>query len=236
MKPSLAADLSQVNKIAHLTLSSRVYEDLRELLLAGQVLPGQRLTLKGLSDALGTSQMPVREAIRQLAAEGALEILPNRGIRVPLMTKDRFRELLQIRLALEGLAVEQAATRISPDELKTVAGIHQSLSAEMDRAKPDVGLIVQLNKQLHFAVYRASGMPQLVGLIESIWLQIGPVINLDMMRAGSSRLTEAPAIRHHGDLLKGLQNHSAEQSRAGLAADLLSAAQVILSGGGLPDE
>jgi DNA-binding GntR family transcriptional regulator len=213
-----------------------VYEDVRELLLAGQVQPGQKLTLKGLSDALGTSQMPVREAIRQLAAEGALEILPNRGIRVPLMTKSRFRELLQIRLALEGLAVEQAAARISEDELETVAGLHASLAAEMKRGKPDLARIVQLNKQLHFAIYCASGMPQLVGLIESIWLQIGPVINIDMMSANSSRLTEAPAVRHHGDLLAGLRKHSPEQSRAGLAGDLLSAAQVILAGDRLPDE
>ena len=236
MKPPTTADLSQVNKISHVTLSGRVYEDLRELLLAGQVQPGQKLTLKGLSDALGTSQMPVREAIRQLAAEGALQILPNKGIRVPLMTKDRFRELLQIRLALEGLAVEQAATRITPEELKAVADLHASLTREMNRRKPDVSLIVQLNKQLHFAVYRASGMPQLVGMIESIWLQIGPVINLDMMRAGSTRLMDAPAIRHHGDLLQGLQRRSGTESRAGLAGDLLSAAQVILAGNGLPED
>jgi DNA-binding GntR family transcriptional regulator len=236
MKLQTRADLSQIAKISHLTLSHRVYEDLRELLLAGQVQPGQKLTLKGLSDALGTSQMPVREAIRQLAAEGALEILPNKGIRVPLMTKGRFRELLQIRLVLEGLAVEQAATRITSDELKAATAIHASLSREMNRTKPDVSLIVQLNKQLHFAVYRASGMPQLVGMIESIWLQIGPVINLDMMKVGSTRLTEAPAIHHHGNLLKGLETRSVEDSRAGLAGDLLSAAQVILTGNGLPDD
>jgi DNA-binding GntR family transcriptional regulator len=236
MKPPDRANLSQVNRISHPTLSHRVYDDLRELLLAGQVQPGQKVTLKGLSDALGTSQMPVREAVRQLAAEGALEILPNKGIRVPLMTKDRFRELLQIRLALEGLAVEQAAQRITPEELNQAAGIHESLSLEMNRSKPDVSVIVQLNKQLHFAIYRASQMPQLVGMIESIWLQIGPVLNLDLMRAKSTRLTEAPAIRHHGDLLKGLQRRSIEDCRAGLTGDLLSAARVILAGDGLPGE
>jgi DNA-binding GntR family transcriptional regulator len=236
MKHASIADLSQVEKISHPTLSHRVYEDLRELLLAGQVLPGQKLTLKSLAEALGTSQMPVREAIRQLAAEGALEILPNKGIRVPLMTKSRFRELLKIRLALEGLAVEQAATRITADELQAVIKVHKALSAEMHKRTPDVGLVVQLNKQLHFAIYRASDMPQLVGLIESIWLQVGPVINIDMMSSGSTRLSQAPAVGHHEELLKGLRIGSAEQSRAGLAGDLLSAAQVILAGSELPGE
>jgi DNA-binding GntR family transcriptional regulator len=207
---------------------------LRELLLAGQVRPGQKFTLKGLADALGTSQMPIREAIRHLAAEGGLEILPNSGIRVPLMSKDGFQELLKIRLALEGLAVEHAALRITAAELKTVADIHHALSDAMSQAAPNVSQVIQLNKQLHFAIYRASGMPTLVALIESIWLRVGPVINLDM-GAGSSRLSEAPALRHHAKLLEGLQNRSVEQSRAGLAGDLLSAAEVILAGDGLPD-
>lgn len=235
MTRSTTADLSQVRKIAHPTLSRRVYEDLRELLLAGQVRPGQKFTLKALADALGTSQMPVREAIRQLAAEGGLEILPNSGIRVPLMSKSGFRELLQIRLTLEGLAVEHAALRMSDAELAEVAGLHHLLSVEMGRDAPNVSQIIQLNKQLHFAIYRASGMPVLVALIESIWLRVGPVINLDM-GSGSRRLSEAPALHHHAALLKGLQNRSAEQSRAGLEGDLLSAAQVILSGDGLPDD
>jgi DNA-binding GntR family transcriptional regulator len=235
MTSSTDADLSQVRKIAHPTLSRRVYEDLRELLLAGQVRPGQKFTLKGLADALGTSQMPIREAIRHLAAEGGLEILPNSGIRVPLMSKDGFRELLKIRLALEGLAVEHAALRITAAELKTVAAIHQALSDAMSQAAPNVSQVIQLNKQLHFAIYRASGMPTLVALIESIWLRVGPVINLDM-GSGSRRLSEAPALGHHAELLEGLRNRSIEQSRAGLAGDLLSAAEVILAGDGLPDK
>jgi len=168
--------------------------------------------------------MPVREAIRQLSAEGALEILPNRAVRVPLMTKDKFRELLKFRLALEGLAVEHAATNISPAGLQEVAGLHNTLCVEMHRKKPDVDLIIRLNKQLHFAAYRGSGMATLIALIESLWLQVGPVINLDL-RAGSRRLSEAPALVHHAALLKGLQEGSAEQARAGLSGDLLSAAQ-----------
>lgn len=224
-----AVDLSQVRKIAHPTLSFRVYEDLRELLLAGQVSPGQRLTLKGLADALGTSQMPVREAVRQLAAEGGLEILPNKGVRVPLMTKDRFRELLKIRQALEGLAVEHAAKRITESELATITEMERTLATEMERSHPNANLIIQLNKQMHFAIYKAAGMPTLLTLIESIWLQVGPVISLDL-RSGSRRLAEAPALRHHAQLVRGLQNGSAEESRAGLEGDLSSAALVILAG------
>ncbi|MET0962185.1 MAG: GntR family transcriptional regulator [Noviherbaspirillum sp.] len=229
-----AADLSQIQKIAHPTLTHRVYEDLRELLLAGQVLPGQKLTLRSLADALGTSQMPVREAVRQLAAEGAIEILPNKGMRVPLMTKDKFRELLRIRLALEGLAVEQAASLVTDEELEEINGIHDRLAAETRSKTGDLGEVISLNKQLHFAIYRASRMPALVALIESIWLQVGPVLNFDI-RAKSSRFTEAPALGHHAGMVEGMNARSPVQARAGLSGDLMSAAEIILAGNQLPE-
>jgi DNA-binding GntR family transcriptional regulator len=234
MDQTLLADLSQMRKIEHATLSERVYQDLCELIQAGQVRPGQKLTLKGLADALGTSPMPVREAVRQLAAEGALDILPNRAMHVPLMTKGKFRELLKIRLALEGLAVEHAAQNIDAQGLARVASLHDSLSVEMHRKSPNVDVIIRQNKELHFAAYQGSGMPTLVTLIEGLWLQVGPVINLDL-RAGSRRLSEAPALLHHGILLKGLQQKSATVAREGLSGDLLSAADMILAGDGLPD-
>ncbi|NQE48165.1 GntR family transcriptional regulator [Herbaspirillum rubrisubalbicans] len=234
MDPTLIADLSTVRKIQHATLSERVYQDLCELIQAGQVRPGQKLTLKGLSDALGTSPMPVREAVRQLAAEGALEILPNRAMRVPLMTKGKFRELLKIRLALEGLAAEHAARHIDAAALEEVGRLHEDLSVEMKRKKPNVDLVIRLNKQLHFAAYQGSGMPTLVDLIAGLWLQVGPVINLDL-RAGSRRLAEAPALVHHARLLEGLREGSPKKARAGLEGDLLSAAEMILAGDGLPE-
>ena len=123
MAPDLVA--LPIERIVHETMSQRVYGDLRELIMSGRVQPGQRLTLKNLSEAVGTSQMPVREALRQLAAEGALEFLPNKSVRVPVMTKEKFLELLAIRLQVEGLALEQATQRITkpPRELvKAVAG------------------------------------------------------------------------------------------------------------------
>jgi DNA-binding GntR family transcriptional regulator len=234
---SASADLSHIQKIAHPTLAHRIYEDLRELLLAGQVLPGQKLTLKSLADALGTSQMPVREAVRRLAAEGAIEILPNKGMRVPLMTKDKFRELLQIRLALEGLAVEQAARLVTDQELIEINAIHDRLASETRRQASDLtdlGEVIQLNKQLHFAIYRAARMPSLVGLIETIWLQVGPVLNFDI-RGKSSRYSEAPALGHHAGMVDGMNRRAPVQARAGLSGDLMSAAEIILAGDQLPD-
>src|SRR5262245_16086529 len=104
--------LAGLQPIDNGTLGQRVYNELRDYLMVGGVQPGEKVTLRQLTTAFGTSLMPVREAVQRLAAEGALEVLPNRAIRVPLMTKGRVDEILRVRLTLEGMAVEEAAKRI----------------------------------------------------------------------------------------------------------------------------
>ncbi|RYF65754.1 MAG: GntR family transcriptional regulator, partial [Comamonadaceae bacterium] len=89
--------LAAINHVEITTVAARVYRELKDYLAAGQLMPGQKLTLRELATALGVSPMPVREAVSRLTAEGALEALPNRRIRVPLLAKARFSELLRIR-------------------------------------------------------------------------------------------------------------------------------------------
>jgi len=163
-------ELIAIQKIEHETMSQRVYKDLRELIIGGRVEPGQKLTLKSLADALGTSQMPVREALRQLAAEGALEFLPNKSLRVPLMTKSKFTELLLIRKELEGLAIEQAASKITSEELIELEKNHAIYLKEIGKKKPDASVAIEANMKLHFAIYRAAKLPTLLNIIEGLWL------------------------------------------------------------------
>src|SRR6476659_3132276 len=103
------ASTQPARDLADTSLRSQVYESLREALTAGRFLPGQKLTFRFVADALGVSLTPVREALRRLVAEGAFEMQPNRSVRVPLMTREKILELRDIRMALEGLAVEKAA-------------------------------------------------------------------------------------------------------------------------------
>ncbi len=228
----MAMELLPIRRIDHETMSQRVYRDLRELIMGGQAQPGQRLTLKALSEALGTSQMPVREALRQLAAEGALEFLANKSVRVPEMTKAKFLELLAIRLAVEGLAIEEAARHITDAELAELTLHHQTFTQEVERRPPDPTVAIESNMRLHFAAYRAAQMPSLMTIIEGLWLQVGPVLNLDM-RSGSSRLTEGPARHHHQALLRALAAKDPVKARAALVADLTTAASFIISLGKL---
>lgn len=218
------------------TLGQRVYGGLRDFLMAGQLQPGQKLTLRELAAALNVSPMPVREAVRRLAVEGALEILPNRRIRVPVVTKSRFRELLRIRVALEGLAVEEATRRIRSEDVDRIEALNRTFAAEMGRRQADGARLFRINKDIHFILYEAAGMPVLLSQIESLWLQIGPVLHLSLrMRANANARGRNPAPNWHKRMILGLRRRDAAAARRGLVGDITSAGDQILAEGNLPD-
>ena len=218
------------------TLGQRVYRGLRDFLMAGQLQPGQKLTLRELAAALNVSPMPVREAVRHLAAEGALEVLPNRRIRVPVMTKARFRELLRIRVSIEGLAVEEATRRIRMDDVDRMEELNRQFAAEMQRRQADGVKLWRINKDIHFIMYEAAGMPKLLPIIEGLWLQIGPVLHLSLrMRANANARGKNPAPNWHKRMILGLRKRDAAAARRGLVGDMTSAGDQILAEGSLPE-
>jgi DNA-binding GntR family transcriptional regulator len=233
-RPVSGPSLAGIRPVESDTLGLRVYRGLRDFLAAGQVQPGQKLTLRELAAALGTSLMPVRDAVRRLAAEGALEALPNRAIRVPVMTKARFRELRRIRLLLEGLAVEEATPRIAPEAIERLLELNEEFTAGMRRREPDVARIYRANKDLHFTVYAAAGMPVLLATIENLWLQVGPLLHLSMRMRATGQL-DNPAPKCHNRLIRALRAGDAARARAALEDDIMSAGEQILAHGNLPD-
>jgi DNA-binding GntR family transcriptional regulator len=228
--------LAGISPVETGTLGQRVYAGLRDYLMAGQLQPGQKLTLRDLAAALSVSPMPVREAVRRLAAEGALEMLPNRRIRVPVVTKARFRELLRIRIAVEGLAVEEASRRIRMDDVDRMEGLNREFTAEMQRRQADGVKLFRINKDIHFLLYEAAGMPMLLPLIEGLWLQVGPVLHLSLrQRANANARGRNPAPNWHKRMILGLRRRDAGAARRALVGDMTSAADQILAEGNLPD-
>jgi DNA-binding GntR family transcriptional regulator len=111
------------------TLGQQVYRRLYDRLMSGALLPGAKLTLRGLAEELGTSMQPIREAVSRLAAEGALELAPNRLIRVPCFSRAQTDELWSMRVLLEGYAAALFATRAESDEIARLVEINESLRA-----------------------------------------------------------------------------------------------------------
>lgn len=215
------------------TLHARAHDRIRQKLIGGVLTPGEKLSLRSVAEGLGMSMQPVREAVARLIADEALEVAPNRAVRVPMMSVDRFRELTTIRLAIEGFAAEMAATHCDRKSLALIRRHDRAFRLQCRRAEPDVDRAVQANHDLHFAVYRAAGLPTLMPIIEGLWLRIGPILNLDM-RASAQRLGMGGAEACHAALVAGLAARSPARAREALERDIRLAAVFILNRGILP--
>jgi len=228
------AILETLPTIERRTLGDAAYVHLRELLMSGRVGPGERLSLRALAEALGVSMMPVREAVTRLVADRALEVAPNRAVRVPVMNVTQFRELAAIRIEIEGFAAELAARGRTTDSIETIAAAEAAFRTEAAKKRPDRPRAVALNKDFHFAVYSAAGFPALVEIIGGLWLKVGPVINLDL-RENPERLADGGAVRFHAETMSAIRRRDVAAARAAIAADISGAAEFILAKGGLAE-
>jgi DNA-binding GntR family transcriptional regulator len=208
------------------TLRDQVYSDLRRALMNAKFAPGQKVTIRSLAAALGTSLTPVREALRRLIAEGALEGAANRSVRVPIMTRDKILELRDIRLALEGLAAARAAERISREEIAHLRSLSLEIVAARDRG--DTATDIAKVTEFQFAVYRAAEMPALLKLIEMVWVQTGPYVNLLFPSYVKSKRSEWRAR-----LCKALDARRPQLARQEVEADISEVVSYIV---GLADE
>lgn len=202
-------------------MQHRVYLELRAAVMAGAFRPGEAITVQELADAFGTSTMPIRDALRRLVAERAMIVLSNRSVALPRLTRDGFEDLLRVRVALEGQAVEWATPNLTESELDTLDALCRQINAPATRR--DVKLFLQLNQNFHFAIYRGARSDVLMPVIEGMWLQVGPYINL--------LIHEIVAVRsrsvHHDGAIEALRRRDGVTARREIENDLLSSAEVI---------
>lgn len=204
-------------------LQDQLYQRIREGLLAGRFQPGERLKIRDLAAEWGTSPMPVRAALQRLAAEGALEGEPQRSVRVPPMTRERYQNIFQVRLGLEGLAVELATPNLTAVDLAEL----RDCVARMDVAieQRNVQGYLDANSQFHLSLYGACGNPVLLRSIESLWLQIGPFFNRLFTGADLSlRLND-----FHEDAFAAIEAGDAKAARQAMEQDLTYFARYLLS-------
>ena len=131
-------------------LQQQLYQNLRQALLSGRFQPGERLKIRDLADEWGTSPMPVRAALQRLVAEGALEGEPQRSLRVPLMTRERFLQILQIRQSLEGLAVEDGVPRLQGADIEVLQACTEAMEEAVRRR--DVQAYLEHNSHFHLTL------------------------------------------------------------------------------------
>jgi DNA-binding GntR family transcriptional regulator len=209
----------QMQPVARQAMHQSVYLELRRAIVAGQWPPGKVLTIRALAAELGTSPMPVREALHRLVAERAIEGRPNRTIALPRLTSEEFMEIAQIRAELEGLAASVAAENMTEERLAELTAINDIYTEHGDK---DGKAALEANRLFHFTLYQGAGMPTLMSMIEGLWVRIGPILNFTVRGPNL-----AIALRHHGEILQALQDGDPLMTRAAVAADILEAACYI---------
>jgi DNA-binding GntR family transcriptional regulator len=208
-------------KLQRNTLNEAVYQQLKQALMSGRIAPGSTMTIRSLAASFGVSLMPVREALRRLVAEHVLELQPNRSVALPVITRERFREITRIRASLEGLAAEEAAALLTRAEIDRLEALNEVVERPGASRTPDY-LIA--NREFHFTIYRKSGMPTLLSIIESLWVQIGPLLTIQQRIYAKA---PDPAQPHHRRALRAFRRRDGAQARAAIVADIQDAADII---------
>lgn len=195
------------------TVQQFVFRRLRQAIMIGRFPPGHAVTIRGVAALLGTSPMPVREALRRLVAERALDLLDNRRVRVPAMTDARFEALISARILLETDAAVRAMPFVDAPRLAALRRLDAAANAAFGDG--DVERTIEANFAFHQALYGMAPSDAVTPLIESIWLQIGP-----FMRAALRGATRFNRVDRHAEMLAAIKARDAAALGQAIGADV----------------
>ncbi len=156
----------KLNMEAFLPLRDVVFHTLRDAILKGELEPGERLMEIHLANKLGVSRTPIREAIRMLEKEGLAVTIPRRGAQVARMTEKDLEDVLEIRDALDGLAVECACRRMTEETFDKLKDAMNAFLAAVESG--DVRTIVEADESFHNVIYEAADNPKLGNIISNL--------------------------------------------------------------------
>jgi DNA-binding GntR family transcriptional regulator len=157
-------------------------------------------------------------------AENALELAPNRSVRVPLLDRERLKDLCRARRIIEGAAAVLAAPLTQPKLVTSLERLIQTrhVSLEADGIYP----ALERNQEFHFALYRAAGAPVLMQAIESLWLQMGPYLRTLVRNLPPSF---GAGTEHHAALIAALRRRDAAAARGAIEADINRVEELLLN-------
>ena len=204
--------------LTHLTIQQAVADAVRTRIIAGVLPAGTRIDQDALAAEFSISRMPVREALRQLGAEGFLTIVPHRGAIVTALSPDEIEEIYEIRAALEGVAAGHASQALTAGDLDALRRILASM-----RTEDQIDRWVTLNDEFHNVINQASGRPRLLELIQRLREQSQPYIRLYVQRLHKS----AQARKEHKAILDALIDRDAEQAEIAVRAHLISTGRAV---------
>jgi len=161
-----------LESIERTTLNELAYERLKRALLSGRIERGMTLTLRQLARELGTSVMPVRDAVTRLSAEQALMVIPNRGICIPPLSEKEAADLWRLRINLEGEASAQAARKANKTDRALITKLCTQVRQAVEAG--DLHRLLEHNSDFQFSIYQAAGSPISLRIIEMLRMKALP--------------------------------------------------------------
>lgn len=205
-------------------LHDAAYRQMRQALMDGRFAPGQTFSLRTLAEVFGTSPMPVRDALKRLVAEHALEMRTNRSVMLPPMTRSRFQEILRARLALEPMLALRGTPLLTIENIHAMERDHHDMCAAA--RSQDASTFLAANRRFHFRLYEAAESTVILPMVESLWMQAGPHLH----RIFSARAQALDtADHHHMNVLRALRRQDGTATSQAIWDDLSDAADSILA-------
>lgn len=215
--------MAEVIEISRLQLHDQVAARLRTILVEGRIAPGAKLNERELCEQLRVSRTPLREAIKLLAAEGLVDLLPNRGAVAVKLTEADVLNTFEVLAMMEGMAGELAAQRITEPQLAELRALHYEMMACY--ARRDLSGYYRLNAQIHTGINEAARNPVLAGSYRSINARVQSL----RFRTNQDEAKWKSAVQEHEQMIEALQAHDAAALRQVLTAHVLRKRDTVLA-------
>lgn len=213
MSSTIDFQIPEISKDDHMTAHEYVYHRLRNALMIGAIEPGVALKIRALAEYMGISPTPIREALRRLSSENALEVLGNRRIVVPQMSAGKFDELILLRINLECHAAERGLPYVSDIIIDKMSKLDDQMDIEIKNKHYDK--LTVLNQEFHEVLYTANTNQTVMPLIQSVWLQLGP-----FQRQVLNTVMNFYLVDRHKEILEALRKRDSLALCIAIEADI----------------
>ncbi len=214
--------MAEIISIPRQVLHQEVAVRLRQRIVEGQLAPGAKLNERELAELLNVSRTPLREAIRMLAAEGLVELLPNRGAVVAQMSAQDVADTFEVIAGLEGQSGELAAQRITEAELAEIRALHYEMMAAWTRR--DLPTYYRLNAQIHAQINAAARNP----VLAHTWRTVNARLQALRFRSNFDEAKWKRAVKEHERMVELLAARDSAGLRALLVEHLVHKRDAVL--------
>jgi DNA-binding GntR family transcriptional regulator len=207
------------------TVASRIYGAIKVQIIDGRYAPGARITEENIAQEFNTSRTPVREAMRQLVADGFALFKPNSGTVVRDWTPEQVREVFDLRVLLESEIASLAAVRMTPSDITTLLRLQDAIEARgTDIDASNTARIGPLNREFHGVIAQASQNSRLVATLSNA-IEV-PIVQQTFRRYSAAQL--ARSFGHHRELIDAFTLHDSAWARCIMGSHIHSAKQTLL--------